>query len=289
MRYLDALALAQLDRLRLGLGRHRVEGSLSGRHRSLRRGYAQEFAEHRPYALGDEIKRLDWKVYARKERFFVKEYQEEKSLKTFVLLDASGSMAFASGGRPPKFDHACRLAMAVSYLALVQGDAAGLCVFDAAERSSLPARRGLDHLQRMDALLSDCSPGGETDLPAVLRRIASRAPRRSLVVLVSDLIGEPRALVEMAKALRARRHEVFVLQVIDPSERDLDFDGPVLFESLEGRGRLRCESSLVRDSYRALFEARERLYEASFARSGIRYRVHSTDLPWEPALARLLC
>ncbi|MBI5243681.1 MAG: DUF58 domain-containing protein [Elusimicrobia bacterium] len=288
MRYLDAVALAKLKNLRFDIRRHIAEGHLAGRHRSLRRGFAQEFAEHRAYAPGDEIKRLDWKVYARKERFFVKEYQEEKSLKTYLLLDASGSMGFSSGARLPKWDTACRLTMALAYLVLAEGDAAGMLTFDTAERVFLAPRRGLDNLELMDRTLEGQRPGGETDLASVLRRSAARLPRRSLVFLVSDLLGDARSILALIKAFRARRHEVFALQVLDPSERDLDFDGPVIFESLEDQARLRCEASLLRHAYRELFEKQQRLYQASFDGSGIRYGAFYTDAPWDDALSRFL-
>src|SRR5579871_5596266 len=120
MRYLDAVSLAKLNNLSLKLRRLAAEGHASGRHRSLWKGFSHDFAQHRPYAPGDEIKSLDWKVYARQDRFYVKEYQAENILTTYILIDASGSMGFAAGGRQPKWDHACRLAMALSYLILAK-------------------------------------------------------------------------------------------------------------------------------------------------------------------------
>ncbi|HAH06392.1 MAG TPA: hypothetical protein DCM05_07675 [Elusimicrobia bacterium] len=288
MRYLDAVALAKLKNLRFDVRRHLAEGHLAGRHRSLRRGFAQEFAQHRQYVPGDELKRLDWKVYARKERFFVKEYQEEKSLKATLLLDASGSMGFAAGARAPKWESACRLTMALAYLVLAEGDAAGLLTFDTAERSYLAPHRGLGHLELMDEALAKAGPAGETDLAPVLRRAAARLARRSLVFLVSDLLGDARSILALIKAFRARRHEVFVLQVLDPCERDLDYEGPVLFESLEDSSRLRCEASLLRPAYRDLFQRQQKLYQASFEGSGIRYAAFYTDTPWEDTLSRFL-
>jgi uncharacterized protein (DUF58 family) len=288
MRYLDAVALAKLKNFRFDVRRHLAEGHLAGRHRSLRRGYAQEFAEHRQYVPGDELKRLDWKVYARKERLFVKEYQEEKSLKTVLILDGSGSMAFSAGGRSPKWDTACRITMALAYLVLAEGDAAGLLTFDTAERSYIPPHRGLAHLELMDKALDATGPGGETDLGPVLRRSAARLPRRSLVFLVSDLLGDAASILALIKAFRARRHEVFVLQVLDPCESGLDFEGPVVFESMEDGELLRCEASLLRPAYRELFQRQQKLYQASFDGSGIRYAVFPTDVPWEDSLSRFL-
>ncbi|HBL16027.1 MAG: hypothetical protein A2X36_07785 [Elusimicrobia bacterium GWA2_69_24] len=288
MRYLDPVVLAKLKNLRFDLGRHISEGHLAGRHRSSRRGFSQEFAEHRAYVAGDEIKRLDWKVYARKDRFYIKEFQEEKSLKTYLLVDASGSMAYRGSGPESKWELGSRLAMCMGYLVLAQGDSAGMVTFDTATRRFLPPRQRLSHIELMDEVLAQTTPGGETDLAGVLRRIVASLPRRSLIILVSDLLGDAHSLLETMRAFRARKHRVFILQVLDRRERDLDLEGPVLFEALEGRGELRCEVGLLRDSYREAFERQQRLYTASFHRSGIHFATFYTDAPWEQGLAHFL-
>lgn len=288
MRYLDSVALARLKNIRLSLRRHMAEGQLTGRHRSLRHGFSQEFAQHRSYVPGDELKRMDWKVYARKDRFFIKEYQEEKSLKTYLLLDASGSMGYRGAGLEPKWDCACRLAMAMAYLVLGQGDAAGLVTFDTAAREFIAPRQRFSHLELLDRSLARARPGGETDLGKVLRELVASLPRQSLIVLVSDLLGAASSVLQTVRAFRARKHRVIVLQVLDPRERDLDIDGPVVLESLEDSGRLRCEPSLLREAYRDAFTRQQRLYAASFSRSGIQYDAFYTDLPWDKQLARFL-
>src|SRR5262245_28210097 len=129
MRFLDAVSLAQLRNLRLVMRRHRAEGHLSGRHRSVQHGFSQEFAQHREYSPGDELKYLDWKVYARKDRYVVKQFEEDKSLGSYILADASGSMSYQGSGLLSKWEYACRLAMGMAYLVLAQGDAAGLVTF----------------------------------------------------------------------------------------------------------------------------------------------------------------
>ncbi|MBI5597823.1 MAG: DUF58 domain-containing protein [Elusimicrobia bacterium] len=287
MKYLDPLVLARLKTLRFDLRRHRAEGHLGGRHQGSRRGFSQEFAEHRAYAPGDELKRLDWKVYARTDRLFVKEYHEEKSLRTYVLVDASGSMGYRGRGPETKWEAACRLAMCAAYLITAQGDAAGLATFDTEPRSLIPPRRSLEHLELMDALLAKTAPAGETDLGGVLRKVAELLPRRSLVLLVSDLLGDPEKVASVVRAFRARRHRVYALQVLDPEERDFGLDGPIVLESLEDRSLLRVEAGLVRASYREAFSHQQRLYEAAFHGSGVRHEVIYTDEPWEAALTRL--
>jgi uncharacterized protein (DUF58 family) len=288
MRYLDALALAKLRNLSLDLRRVAAEGNLTGRHRSSARGLSHEFAQHRAYVPGDEIRALDWKVFARQERFYVREYQSENILTGTVVLDASGSMGYAAAGREPKWETACRLAMALAYLILSEGDAVGLSTFDSQPRESLAPRSSFGQLEVFDALLQRCRPGGETDLAAALEAAAGRIRRRSLVVLVSDLLGEPEAVLGAIKAMQARRHELLVLQVLDPAERDFGFDGPTLFRGLEGGRELFCDATSLREAYRGAFGRQQRLYEAGLRGAAISFLSCYTDRPWEEDLARFL-
>ncbi|MBI5239512.1 MAG: DUF58 domain-containing protein [Elusimicrobia bacterium] len=288
MRYLDPVALAKLRNLSLDLRRVAAEGHLTGRHRSSARGLSHEFAEHRAYVPGDEMKALDWKVFARQERFYVRQYQSENILTGTVLLDASGSMAYAAGGRPAKWETACRLAMASAYLILAEGDAVGLATFDAQPREFLTPRASFGQLGVLDSLLERSRPGGETDLSAALEGAASRIRRRSLVVLISDLLGDPEAVLGTVKALQARRHELMVLQVLDPAERDFGFDGPTLFRCLEDRRELFCDASALQEAYRRAFQRQQRLYEAGCHGSSISFTSLFTDRPWEEGLARFL-
>lgn len=288
MRYLDPVILAKLKNCRLGLSRHRAEGHLSGRHRGVQLGFSQEFAQHREYAPGDELKFLDWKLYARKDRYFVRQFQEDVSLQTYLLADASGSMAYHGSGLVSKWDHACGLAAGLAYLVLAQGDAAGLVTFGAGQDSFLPPSSRPTHLKLIDSALARTRPRGEADLDGVLRRIFGLVSRRSLIVLVSDLLGNASRVMEAAKVLRSRKHEVFVLQVLDPTERDLDLDGAVRFEGLELGDSLRCEVALLRQRYRDEFAAVLRRYEAGFRSSDIPYAASYTDVPWDDSLLRFL-
>ncbi|MBI3549830.1 MAG: DUF58 domain-containing protein [Elusimicrobia bacterium] len=288
MRILDALALAKLNNLRLDLRRHRVDGAFSGRHRSAHFGFSQEFAHHRQYAPGDEIKFLDWKVYARKDRFFVKQFQEDKSLQTYLLVDASGSMGYRGAGPSPKWDYARALAMAMGYLVMRQDDAVGLVTFDSKTRAMLPASRKLTHLELMDKSLVEAKPGGDTDLAAVLRAAAGAISRRALIILISDLLGDSKSILETVQVLRARKNEVFVMQVLDPMERDLSLEGPVRFEGLEEAEPLRCEVELVREAYREEFDKQERMYRGGFHGAAVPYGVFYTDVPWDVMLPGFL-
>lgn len=288
MEILSPDILARLRHFRFDMRRHRAEGHLTGRHRSFKRGFSQEFAQHRAYVAGDELKHLDWKVYARKDRFFVKEFQEEKSLNTYLMLDRSGSMGYQGRGLETKWAYARRLGMCMAYLILGQGDAAGLMTFDTERRDFLPPRRRLTHLDLMDRALTQAEPGGETELAAVLSSMVGALPRRSLIVLVSDLLGETEKILETLRVYAARKHRLFVMQVLDPVERDFDIEGPVLFEGMENADSLRCDAGLLRRSYREAFERQQRLYEASFHGSGVHHAVFYTDEAWHRGLARFL-
>jgi uncharacterized protein (DUF58 family) len=218
----------------------------------------------------------------------VREYQAENILTTHLLVDASGSMGFSSGGRETKWERACRLAMAVAYLILSQGDAVGLTSFDTEPRDVLPPRASFGHLELMDAALARRSPGGETDLSKVLERAAARIKRRSLVVLISDLLGDPERLLKVVRGFKARRHELLVLQPLDPQERDFGYDGPTVFESLENGEPLYCEAGALAPLYRSEFDRLLKLYEATFHRSEIGYAPFFTDRPWDAVLGRFL-
>jgi len=289
VKYLDAVSLAKLRGLKLVLRRFASEGQTSGRHRSALKGFSRDFAQHRPYAPGDALKDIDWKALARLDKFFVREYAAESMLQTQILVDASGSMAFAASGRESKYDHAARLAAAMAYLILEQGDAVGLTVFDTEPRARLSPRASLAHLEQVDSTLAAAAPRGETELGRCVERAAAALKRRSLVILISDLLGDPETTARVVRSLRARRHEVMALQVLDPRERELDYHGgPVSFESLETGERLVCDPDALRVQYRAELERMLRLYESSFQGSEIRYQLFYTDQPWDKALGRFL-
>jgi uncharacterized protein (DUF58 family) len=288
VKYLDPVALAKLKNLRLELARLATEGHSTGRHRSLWKGFSHDFAQHRAYAPGDEIRAIDWKVYARQDRFFVREYKAENVLNTHILVDASGSMGYSAAGRETKWEQACRLAMALAYLILSKGDAAGLTLFDTEPRETVPPRASFAHLELMDGVLAHREVSGETDLARVLERCAARIRRRSLVVLISDLLGDQESIVKVVKAFQARRHELLIMQVLDPRERDFDFSGPTVFEGLEDRRELFCDAAALAPLYRVEFERCQRAYESTFHRQEIAYAPFYTDLAWDLNLGRFL-
>ena len=272
---------------------HAVDGIRSGIHKSPHRGASVIFAEHRDYRPGDDLRMLDWRAFARNDRYTVKHFEQETHLRANLLLDLSASMAF-DGGRPEthKANYAATLLAAFAWILLGQGDAVGAFVFDADLRKALPARNRPDHL---DALLSVLSLPATSDrnaartrLAATLTAVGERVGRRGLVVLASDLLDADAEALAPLSQLAALGHEVVVLQVLHPHELDFPFKHGIRFEDAEGPESLEADADVVRDAYRA--ELQEFL-EASRQRciaSGARYALARTDRPVEETVASVL-
>lgn len=288
MRWLDPESQARLKGL--GLFPRRASGlsGAPGKHRSLARGHSRDFAQHRPYSYGDESRSIDWKAYARLDRFYVREFRSEDRIPVFVLLDSSGSMAYAGAGRPSKLDLGRRAAAAVAWLALAQGDEAGLVTFGTEAKLALPPRAGAAQLGAFDEALTAAAASGETDLARAIEAAAEELPRRGMVVLISDLMGDTAGALKAVRALVARRHEVLVLRTIDPDERDFPYEGPCLMEGLEGGEPLFVDALEAAPAYRAAFARQADAYAGALRRAGLAYAVAETSGHWEAALGRLL-
>lgn len=288
MKWLEPASQARLKGLSLVPRRAAGAGAAPGRHRTLTRGHSRDFAQHRPYAPGDEMRAVDWKAFARLDRYYVRQYRAEDRIPVFVLLDRSGSMGYAGAGRAPKLDAARRLAAGAACVALAQGDEVGLIAFAARAELALPARAGAAQLGLFDSALSAFAAAGETELAGALESAAELLPRRGLCVLLSDLMGDTAGVLRAARALAARRHELLVARVVDPDEREFPFEGPCLFEGLEGGPPLFADAREAAGAYRDAFARQAEAYAASFRRAGVAYAVAETGAAWEPALARLL-
>jgi len=248
---------SQLDRLDL-LARLLVEGFLTGLHRSPYHGFSAEFAEYRRYQPGEPVTHLDWRVLARSDRAYQKVFAEETNLRCTLLMDCSASMRYTGDpdARPSKLAYGRVLAACLAYLLLHQNDAVGLVTFDERPLARVPARSVRRQLFEVLKVLNEAPAGTGTRLGPVLHDVAERIPRRGLVVLISDLLDDPQAVLSGLKHFRHRGHEVLVMQVLDPREVDLDFPGEVEFTSLEAPGqRLRTEPAHVRAGYRERLEA----------------------------------
>lgn len=238
MRILDFVKPKELSRVaRLQvLAREIVEGYCSGRHRSPHKGFSVEFKEHRQYVHGDELKNIDWKVFGKSDRLYIRQYEEETNLRCTILLDQSGSMAYAgqeSVDGLSKHDYAVRLSAAFAYLMLGQQDPVGLITFDNDLRKQVPLRSRPSHLQPLlEAMVADNS-NRETDLGSVFRKIAPKLGRRGLVVIVSDSMGDVESISKALAQFRAMKHEVVFFQVLDPDEVKFPFSGRIQFNDLE--------------------------------------------------------
>jgi uncharacterized protein (DUF58 family) len=246
-RYLDPLALAKVRSLELQ-ARLIVEGYLSGMHKSPYHGFAVEFAQHREYVPGDDVRHVDWKVYGRTGRFYLKQYEEETNLVCWLLLDTSESMRYGSGA-VTKYDYACMSAAALAYLTLHQQDSAGLVTFDNQVRTFLRPSSQPSHLKEMVNVMNRGRPREKTSLAPIFHDLAERIARRSIVVLLSDLFDEPEDVLAGLQHLRYKRHEVVVLHVLDRAELEFPFQEATLFRGLEQYPDLLTDPRSLRQGY----------------------------------------
>lgn len=229
---LQAEDITSLQALQL-FARTVVEGFTTGHHASPHKGFSVEFRQHRPYVQGDEIRRLDWKVFGRSDRFYIREYDEETNLRATIVLDASGSMNYRGGKGILKFDYARKLAASLAYLLMSQQDAVGLITFDSKVREIIPCRTKITHLHLMLEAMVKTTPGKDTSLAPVIESLAQRLKRRGLVILISDFFDDPAALLQSIGVLRKKGHEVIALQLWDRDEIDFPFGNWARFENLE--------------------------------------------------------
>jgi uncharacterized protein (DUF58 family) len=254
-KYLDPLALAKVRSLELQ-ARLIVEGYLSGMHKSPYHGFSVEFAQHREYVPGDDLKHLDWKVYSRTGRFYLKQYEEETNLALWLLVDASESMRYSSGprrsdGEPEvnKYDYACMAAAALAYLTLHQQDSVGLVTYDHAVRHFLRPASQPSHLKQIVTLLNKGAGTERTSLAPIFHDLAERIPRRGIVVVLSDCFDETSDILSGLQHLRHKRHEVIVFHVMDRAELEFPFQEATLFRGMEQMPELLTDPRSLRDGY----------------------------------------
>jgi uncharacterized protein (DUF58 family) len=248
--YSDPDVIARISDLTLR-SRRLVEGAISGQHRSPFHGFNVEFATYREYAPGDDLRRLDWRVFARSERHYVKQYEEESNARVTFVVDASASMNYrGSGAELSKFAYGATMVVALAMLLARQQDPVGLVLFDEAATTVLPPSATLSQVTVLAGLLEKCLPTRKTDLGGLLRTISGQSRRRGLVVIVSDLFTDLDAVYDGLNRLRFLGHEVLMMQVLDRDEVDLPFDGPTVFQDIEGIEELFAEPGAFRQSYR---------------------------------------
>jgi uncharacterized protein (DUF58 family) len=273
-----------------------VEGFVAGRHRSPYKGFSVEFAEHRQYVPGDNIRDLDWRVFGKSDRYYIKQYVEETNLRATILLDASGSMAYAGdrahqqdGDPLSKFAYGRLLAASLAHLMIHQADAVGLVVHDDQVRRYIPARARPSHLRVLCEELVGHEPGAETALAPVYHDVAERIGRRGLVIVLSDLLDEPDALLEALHHFRYRKHEVVVFHLLAEEELTFPFDRPTVLHDLEPTGlRRRLDPRAIRSAYLDQLRAHLRTIEQGCGRMHVDYVPLSTAEPFDQALAEYL-
>lgn len=295
MRLLPAESLATLSRLEL-LARGVVQGFVSGKHRSPHKGFSVEFAEHRQYVPGDDLRNMDWRVAARKDRYYIKQYIEETNLRATVVVDASGSMGYSgavaartNGELTSKFAYAQYLAASLTYLMIGQADAVGLVTFDTKVRTYQPARSRASQVRLILEELDRTEPGGETGLSDVLHAVAERIPRRGLVILLSDMFDDIEQLMKALHHFRYRKHEVLVMHIMAEEELRFPFDTFTRFNDLEGAEQaLALDPKTIRASYLARVRRFLSELQAGCGQMEIDYVPLNTKEPFDRALAEYL-
>jgi uncharacterized protein (DUF58 family) len=252
-KYLDPVTLAKIEGLDLQ-ARLIVEGYIAGLHKSPYHGFSVEFAEHREYAPGDDIKHVDWKVWSRTDKLYLKQYEEETNLITYLLLDTSESMRYRSNG-VSKFDYARFIAAALAYLVLQQQDSVGLATFDGAVRQFLRPSSHASHLKQILHVMDETTADQKSDMSTIFHDLAERFKKRGLVIVLSDLFDDVPNVLAGLKHFRHRRHEVVVFQVLDPAELDFPFEDTTLFKGLEQMGELLSEPRALRRAYQDEFNS----------------------------------
>jgi uncharacterized protein (DUF58 family) len=288
-RFLDPKAILAIRNLELR-ARVVVEGFILGLHRSPFHGFSVEFSEYRQYSPGDDVRYVDWKRFGRSDRYYLKKFEDETNLRCYFLVDLSRSMSFASetmGGKT-KADYGITVAASLAYFLSKQGDATGLLAFDAGIRDYMPARHRPGHLHQMMLTLDRPASGKETNLAAPLRRIAELVTKRSMMVLISDLLAPCEVFADALTQLRAVGHEVVVFQVLDPAELDFHYRASSQFEDLETGAAIYVDPEKVRGAYLAGLAAHQERVRELCVNQGITYQLLRTDQPLEMALFHFL-
>jgi len=286
-KYLQPGVVAQLSNMELR-ARLVVEGFITGLHKSPYHGFSVEFTEHRQYMPGDEIKHVDWKAYGKTDRYYIKQFEEETNLKSYLILDGSKSMDYASDGQLRKIEYASYIAAALSYLMVEQRDAVGLTIYDEQVRVSLPPRATKSYLKQILKELDILKPGNTTGTAQSLHAVAERIKRRGLVIVLSDLFDDPKRVMTALKHFRHKGNEVIVMQVLDPMERSFAFGTDAVFRDMETGEELMTQPWHIQKAYRDSFSTFLETYKRECRENAIDYVLLDTTTPFDKALFEYL-
>lgn len=277
--YLKPEEMNKLSRLVL-MSRYVVEGNLAGAHRSPLRGQSSEFADHKAYGVGDDPKHIDWKVLGRTDKYYVKRFEDETNLRVYIVLDRSNSMRYGSGD-VTKYEHACHLAAALGYVVVKARDSVGLFLYSNKIDMVMPPRNSFNHLNTTLKHLQEFHPASTTEIAESLNQIASSIRNRALIVVISDLFGDEKAITKAFAHFRKKNHDVIVLHVLDPMEIDLAFKKGCDFVDLETNQRLMVNPRAIRKSYGEVFQEFLDNYKNACAGMKVDYRIARTDQSYD--------
>jgi uncharacterized protein (DUF58 family) len=286
LNHFDPKVLAKLKNLSLR-ARFVVDGMMVGIHPSQAKGLSSEFEEHRGYSQGDDIRHIDWKAFAKFDRYFIKEYHEATNLKAYIVMDSSSSMDYGSDGWS-KFDYGSTLAASLAYLMLKQQDAVGLILFSNRIEKMIPPKATHDHLIAILKELEDRRPKGETSAASVLQELAASLKRRGLIILISDLLEKPEEVIKGLKQLRSKGSDISVFHLLDRDELEFPFEEPSLFLDLEEDIHLLTDPHAIRSAYLRALNTLIEEYRRSCASSFIDYSLINTSVGLDRALVRYL-
>ncbi|MCA9211906.1 MAG: DUF58 domain-containing protein [Planctomycetales bacterium] len=284
---LDPAVLSRLGNLPL-FARKPMLGNVSGRHRSPHRGSSVEFAEYRKYVAGDDPRRLDWRAYARSDRYYIKEFEADTNLRLCVVLDTSGSMRYKWGDGETKLSYGKKMAATLGHLAVKQGDAFGISCAAAKIGTEIPPKRSPAHLRNIYKTLMETEARGETGMVDALHSVAEQVAQRALVVVISDLFVPPEQLSECFQHLRFRKHDIAVFHLLENQELEFDFDRPTRFVDLEGGSPLLVEPIAIRRQYQAALKEYFEGLDAAVRDSAVDYHRIQIDEPYGDVLGRFL-
>ena len=285
--FLSLESVSRLSRLDL-IARLVVEGYITGLHKSPYHGFSAEFAEHRQYMAGDSLRYLDWKVYGRTDRMYVKRFEEETNLKSHIILDISGSMGFKKSGAVTKLRYGSILAAAIAFLMIRQRDSVGLVTFSDSLKSYVPPRSVQSQLKEIIKVLSSVEPSGVTITGDILHTLAERISVRGLVVIISDLIVDPDELIYGLKHFRHNGHEVLIFHVCDPMEFNFDYSTETRFTDMETGRSLTTQPLHIRDTYLSMLNERFSSLVHAMHDISVDYARFTTDIPFDRALSEYL-
>src|SRR3989304_1000926 len=282
-KFLDPSIISKLNSFELR-ARLVVEGFMVGLHKSPYHGFSVEFTQHRPYIQGDGLKNIDWKIYGKTEKFFIKQYEEETNLKSYILLHTSNSMNFASGNNFKKLDYASTLVAALSYLMIKQQDAVGLALYSERIIKYFPPKMSKAYMHEILKNLAVVKPSEKTRTAECLNLIAEKIKRRGLVIIVSDFFDDVNSILKALKHFRYQKHEVIVFQILDPAERSFSFGKDAIFKDLETSEEITTQPYQIQKSYRDAMNEFTGKIKSECLNANIEYNLLETSTPFDKAL-----